>query len=310
MELVYFRLSETNFGDEMNTWLWDDILPGWRDAAPEVHLMGVGTILNRSMTPEGRKLVLGSGAGYGALPDVSDGSWDIRAVRGPLTAEALGLPAERAVADPAVLLPPLPRFADIVHEGGTIFVPHHDSAHTCDWETVCSRLGIGFVSPTGDAEAVIRRIAGAERVIAESMHAAIIADAFGVPWQGVSLSASFNGRKWLDWSRSLGLEDPQVRPFYRALRAAQRLRARLTGRRPAAPARRPAGAPQPMHDRVVTVARQRKPWLEPFAARDLRRSLSNRFQLTDRARLAAAQDRLTEILDQARRDYVAERARA
>ena len=42
-------------------------------------------------------------------------------------------------------------------------------------------LGIDFVDPCGDSHDVIRRIASADRVIAESMHAAIIAKTAGTP---------------------------------------------------------------------------------------------------------------------------------
>jgi succinoglycan biosynthesis protein ExoV len=58
--------SESNFGDALNTWLWDRLLPGFRDVHPDTWLVGVGTVLGGDMLPRtGRKLVLGSGCGYG-----------------------------------------------------------------------------------------------------------------------------------------------------------------------------------------------------------------------------------------------------
>ena len=110
-------------------------------------------------------------------------------------------------------------------------MPHHASDASCDWATVCARVGLAYQSPSGEAEAIIRRIAGAERVVAESMHAAIIADAFGVPWRGAALSGEFNAHKWRDWSLSLGMDDPDIQPFYRELRFVQELKRRLTGRK-------------------------------------------------------------------------------
>jgi succinoglycan biosynthesis protein ExoV len=68
MRLIHYRTAEGNFGDDLNLWLWDDLLPGWRDAAPEISLFGVGTILGRNMVPPGRKLVVGSGAGMTCRP--------------------------------------------------------------------------------------------------------------------------------------------------------------------------------------------------------------------------------------------------
>jgi succinoglycan biosynthesis protein ExoV len=50
---------------------------------------------------------------------------------------------------------------------------------------------------------VIRKIAGATKVIAESMHAGIIADAFRVPWVPVLLSREVAPFKWVDWASTL-----------------------------------------------------------------------------------------------------------
>ena len=300
MDLVYFELSDRNFGDDLNGWVWDDLVPGWRDWRPGAHLMGVGTILNTGMAPpEGLKLVLGSGAGYGPLPDVTGPDWDIRAVRGPLTARAVGADDTVAQGDPAILLPRLARFADVAKTDETLFVPHYASDVTCDWAAVCARAGVAYQTPSDDAETVIRRIAGARRVIAESMHAAIVADAFGVPWSGVSLSADFNAGKWRDWSASLGMDDPGIVPFYRGLRALQRVKRRLLGsRRPrGSAARRAEGAAG------FRMARRRKGYLEPFALRDLRRAARGRFRLTERTALAAAQDGLATCFARVAADY-------
>lgn len=56
---------------------------GLRDVHDDVMLVGVGTVLNDTLLPaKQRKLVIGSGYGYGAVPDTSTGFWDIRCVRG------------------------------------------------------------------------------------------------------------------------------------------------------------------------------------------------------------------------------------
>ncbi len=52
---------------------------------------------------------------------------------------------------------------------------------------------------------MVRRIAAADKVIAESMHAAIIADAFRVPWIPVALSREVSPFKWVDWASSLNI---------------------------------------------------------------------------------------------------------
>ncbi len=208
MRLVYWKTSHGNFGDDLNTWLWDGLIPTWRGMSPDVDLVGVGSILNAEFLDGGRrKVVLGSGVGYGILPTLRPAAeWDVRYVRGPRSAAALGLPAEAAIADSAVMLPRLPQFERPERHDDVIFVPHWDSLDMADWEAACAEAGVSLVSPCGDAVTVIRRIAGARLVIAESMHGAIVADSFGAPFVPVSISPRFHSFKWRDWAESLGMD--------------------------------------------------------------------------------------------------------
>ena len=208
MKPYYWESQHGNFGDDLNLWLWDFLLPGFRDVHPDVLLAGVGTVLNRALLPaEGRKLVLGSGFGYGMLPDMSDRSlWDIRCVRGPLTAEKVGVPEALGIVDPAVLVADMPEFADLPKRYRRSFVPHWESAIAGLWPVTCATVGLNYIDPRGDAKDVIRQIAQSELVIAESMHGAILADAFRVPWVAVATSASINSFKWSDWAATVGVE--------------------------------------------------------------------------------------------------------
>lgn len=56
-----------------------------------------------------------------------------------------------------------------------------------------------------DISEIMRTISGAKLVIAEAMHAAIIADAYRVPWVSVATSSRINGFKWQDWASSLDM---------------------------------------------------------------------------------------------------------
>lgn len=208
MKPYYWESQHGNFGDDLNLWLWDFLLPGFRAVHPDVLLVGVGTVLNRALLPEaGRKLVVGSGFGYGALPDMRDeGVWDIRCVRGPLTAQKVGVPEALGIIDPAVLVADMPEFSNLPKRHGCSFVPHWESAVAGLWPTVCTTAGLTYIDPRGEAKAVIRAIAQSERIVAESMHGAILADAFRVPWVAVSTSDSINGFKWRDWAATVGVE--------------------------------------------------------------------------------------------------------
>jgi succinoglycan biosynthesis protein ExoV len=207
MNLFYWQSPSGNFGDDLNRWYWDRFLSGWQSWDEDCTLVGVGSILNTRILPDSaRYLVLGSGSGFGDLPDVSDRSkWDVRFVRGPLTARNLGLDA--SVTDPAALISRLPNFT-ASDRRGTAYIPHchSDASRLYDWGRICNDAGLTHISPRGDSETVIRAISRSERVITESMHGAILADAFRVPWIAVSQLETFNYFKWKDWGASLMLE--------------------------------------------------------------------------------------------------------
>ncbi|MFH8252156.1 polysaccharide pyruvyl transferase family protein [Microbacterium sp. B2969] len=103
---------------------------------------------------------------------------DVRAVRGPRTAERLhraGVEVPEVYGDPALLLPDLWTDEQLGIErrsGGTVLVPNlHDR----------SRFPQSAINPRGDVLTCVREIASARLVIASSLHGVIVADAYGVP---------------------------------------------------------------------------------------------------------------------------------
>lgn len=207
MKPFYWESDHGNFGDDLNLWLWDFLIPGLRDVHDETLLVGVGTVLNKALLPAGgHKLVIGSGFGYGSLPDMSDArEWDVRCVRGPLTAEKVGLPLEKGIIDPAVMVTEMPEFQNLGKSGRRTFIPHWESAVAGLWPEICKTVGLSYLDPRGEATSVIKEIARSELIVAESMHGAILADAFRVPWVAVSTSRSINSFKWNDWARTVGV---------------------------------------------------------------------------------------------------------
>jgi hypothetical protein len=206
MQIHEIAQVDGNFGDTLNHWLWRDLAPSLFDDDPDVRFVGIGTILDRHLPPAPLTVVLGAGTGYAPPPaTVHDARWCIYGVRGPLTARVLGLSPRAALTDPAILLALHPAFADVPDDGGVVFVPHWKSVRYGQWREACALAGIEFIDPCDDAHRVIRRIAGARKVIAESMHAAIVADAFRVPWVPVLLSREVAPFKWADWAATLDL---------------------------------------------------------------------------------------------------------
>lgn len=195
-------------GDDLNGWLWVRLV-GERfvETGGDVLLVGIGTILDHHIPCAEKTVIFGSGVGYHAVPESIDPSWDVVCVRGPLTAAALNLPADKAVTDGAILIAALPEYAPVPKEQrrGIVFMPHVESAGIGAWQDVCRRTGIECVDPRQDSRQIIDRIRHAELVLAEAMHAAVVADAVRVPWIPVVTSSHINSFKWRDWARSLNL---------------------------------------------------------------------------------------------------------
>ena len=171
--------------------------------------MGIGSIFNADLAPlsrtrDKRVFVLGSGAGYWALPPGWE-SWQILAVRGPLTAELIGKP-EVAATDSAALLSLLPQVVSLAPERtSTLFIPHHSSAGYGQWEKVAAAAGMTFLDPRWPVPVVMEHFSRAKLVVTEAMHGAIVADTLRIPWIPITIAPDALPFKWRDWTLSLNL---------------------------------------------------------------------------------------------------------
>lgn len=213
-----------NFGDLLNPLIFESFLPGYFDATyADVDLLGIGTTLGMAFPsggPERQTIVFSSGLGgssdrgaYGRPPVLTD-KFDIICVRGPLTANALGISPQTVVTDGALLLQamdiPAPMASAPEHP---VFIPHMSSTGAGGrWDEVGAEIGIRALDPcTENVIGMINEIRRAPLVLAEAMHAAIVADTFGVPWIPIVTNSTINRFKWEDWCRSLGLVYNPVR---------------------------------------------------------------------------------------------------
>jgi succinoglycan biosynthesis protein ExoV len=206
-----------NFGDELSGWLYRKLLEVPMHADAPAMLYGIGTILQVGSRPEHEprpdclKVVLGSGTGDGPCPDISQG-WKVYFVRGPLSAQRLGLDPHCAIADPAILVRRFyqPAYSPR-HPLG--YMPHYweDFYNGDALRKICANLGLHFISPREEIEKVLDELASCDRLMTESLHGAIIADAFRIPWIPVETSHHFYRFKWRDWMASLGMSYPVCR---------------------------------------------------------------------------------------------------
>jgi succinoglycan biosynthesis protein ExoV len=213
MQLFYYQRRDRvpNFGDELNQWLWQQLLPDVFDDDASTVFVGIGTLLNHYLPARvgnARRVILFStGAGYeqplNRIPD----HWQIYCVRGPLTAKLLRLPDKLAMADGAILLRQIWFPDSSIKTTKFGFMPHiHHAISSGEiWRSNCEILGFRYVDPRWPMEAVLKAISETEVLITEAMHGAIAADALRVPWIPVITSPRILQFKWRDWCASMHL---------------------------------------------------------------------------------------------------------
>lgn len=201
---VFMYDAVPNFGDMLNKYLWQRYFRELLDRKDKILMFGIGTVLGEDTGDAEQVIVCGSGCGYSRkIERIDTKKFNIFFVRGKLTAKLLGLPESTAITDPGILTPEC--FPAGPKHGRVVFVPHWESASSPLWRIACERAGIEYVDPLGDITQIMRTISGASLVIAEAMHAAIVADSYRVPWVAVTTSARINLFKWNDWAGSLDM---------------------------------------------------------------------------------------------------------
>jgi len=212
MKLFYFTRKDQieNFGDSLNPWLWEQFIAEELDNDETTAFVGIGTVLNNLLpqrVPNARNFVVfSSGVGYGENPPTIDARWTIYCVRGPLSAQKLGLPTSQSVADGALLIRRIFR-ATQPKDCKFSFMPHVEHAILGDqlWIDACNQVGIRYIDPRWDIETILSLISRTEVLLAEAMHGAIAAEALRVPWVPIVSSSRILSFKWMDWCASLKL---------------------------------------------------------------------------------------------------------
>lgn len=197
MKLLFFRDEKhTNFGDELNRLIFPPLFPGLFNKGEEL-FYGIGTLLNK-LNPK-PTVVFGSGAGYYPIPDLS--GVDVRFVRGPRSAEVLGI-QNKWITDPGILIAQMPIVKRPL-EYGIVFMPRWTTLLKDDTlEERLKEIGVSLVSPLNPPERVLSELAGANLVISEALHGVIAADALRIPWIA-AYGEDGHTFKWLDWCASM-----------------------------------------------------------------------------------------------------------
>lgn len=221
MKLYYH--NDFNFGDALNPFLFEKLLPNYFDDDHTEILLGIGSILSSyyKPKPETKKvIVFTSGFAYGNTPNWrSDIEIEYLAVRGPLTAEAVGLPRSKGIVDGGILSYLLLEDEPVVKKYKYAYIPHHYSVDKYpDHKRLCEQIGVHLIDANiredNDVFDILREIRSTEVLIAEALHGAIIAEAFRVPYIPVKCYKHINEFKWQDFAQSLEL-DIKLHPLQR-----------------------------------------------------------------------------------------------
>jgi succinoglycan biosynthesis protein ExoV len=211
MKLYYCKYPEgrQNFGDALNPWMWEKLLPGILDDDPSCAFVGIGTLINDALprrTPKAKhRVIFSTGAGYEKGMPVMDDSYHIYCLRGPMSAQRLGVSNDLAVTDGALLLRKLIDHSPVAKKYKFSYMPHYNFAGD-GWQKVCDQLGFGYISPAEEIEDIFTKIRQTEVLICEAMHGAIVADALRTSWIAVKTHPSILPLKWQDWCASMQLE--------------------------------------------------------------------------------------------------------
>ncbi len=218
MKLYFYRKNDKqpNFGDELNVWLWDKLLPGVFDDNEATTFLGIGSLLNNLVAeraPNAQQIVVfstgvgyvGYGVSYEAGLPKMDQSWKVYCVRGPFSAYKLGLPPEVAVTDGAALVRRVFQpSGQKVHKFS--YMPHFSQSIQGGqtWSDVCELAGVNYIDARWPIEKVLSMISETEVLLTEALHGAIVADALRVPWICIQTAPErLLPFKWQDWCESI-----------------------------------------------------------------------------------------------------------
>jgi succinoglycan biosynthesis protein ExoV len=224
MKLYYFKDPLGNFGDDLNPWLWPQVAPNLLDDDGQQLFVGIGTLINHRVPREPIKHVVGSGFGYGSLPQIDD-RWVFHAVRGHETARLLGLSADRVITDAAVLLRTIQLPSSAGPDSAFGFMPHCQSSRDYDWGSLATELGFRYIDAAWSVDRVLAEMRRCRTLVCEAMHGAIVADTLRIPWIPVACYEHISSFKWRDWLSTLDLPYAPVKvpSLYDAERTADRM---------------------------------------------------------------------------------------
>ncbi|RJF87849.1 polysaccharide pyruvyl transferase family protein [Oleomonas cavernae] len=207
----------TNFGDYLTELLYDGLFRGrtdWIDG--EIHLIGsvISDLYVEAARAAGHRRIVYWGCGLRHPHDLAPANRKAAkfcGVRGLLTRAVLGLPRTTPIGDPGLLLPRFYRPAPAPDFAGKALCIRHVGTSMSDAallkQTGADVVLSPWISPDRAAcHRLIDAIAAADFVLTASLHGAVVAHAYGVPFAYLNDRKIDVPFKWADFSSSIGFE--------------------------------------------------------------------------------------------------------
>jgi len=208
MEIISIKVSGGNFGDDLNDYLWQDLIPNLKDINSEDVILGIGS-LQGVQIPKTIKRVHVLGAGANNLNPskwLGSSKFLFHFVRGPLTAKKWGC-EDKGIVDGAILiLNSKLKDAPLVATRKIGYSPHHVSDERADWSLIADMVGVEYISTRNlSVPEFISKVKSCDYIVTEALHGAIVADLYRKPWIPVASDHYITEFKWNDFCQSLGL---------------------------------------------------------------------------------------------------------
>lgn len=208
MKLIFFR-DKVNFGDQLNEYIIERMFDKtFYTNHKNINFVGIGTIIDQRISEDENTVIFGTGI-RDLLRQYNTAKWDIRFVRGKLTAKCLNVKDDLALTDAAYCLHFINKDKFFKKEFQISLIPYYTQINNFNWRKICQDLGINLILPTANVEFILDQIQKSNLVISGSLHGVIVADVFRVPWMKLSIGEPENKLisevKWADWLSSVNL---------------------------------------------------------------------------------------------------------
>lgn len=208
--------SLLNFGDEASRVAIGELSGRSirRSGIGNADVLGVGSILNKAWKARPDTIIFGSGLRQSDHRPIAMSTGFIHAVRGTLTRDALQLPAETPLGDPALVLGSVYGASRPVRSSRPLFVPHFTMLAEQRGRTYLSALrshGWNIQLPTTSPRVVAEAIQRAPVVATNSLHGIVFAHALGTPVVAVAVAGHAEPDfKYNDYLSVFGLQHNPV----------------------------------------------------------------------------------------------------